>query len=296
MQRNSGHNGVVAQEMRSVGSSQTALAVPPMLVIHGIEKAFGRVRAVDNVSLSIPGGQFVGVIGRSGAGKSTLLRLLNRLIEPSGGRISWDGIDITALHGRKLRDWRRSCAMIFQQFNLVGRLDVLNNVLMGRLAYAPAWQSLPKLWSREDKIIAMAALHQFGLAGIAAQRAESLSGGQQQRVAICRALVQEPEIVLADEPVASLDPENTRIVMDALQRINRHFGVTVVCNLHSIELARTYCDRLVGMSAGRVVFDDVPAALTDVAARDLYGTEERPGPLASEPPLVGAAANIMPVT
>jgi phosphonate transport system ATP-binding protein len=280
--------------MRSVGSSQTVPA--SILVIQGIGKVFGRVRAVDDVSLSIPGGQFVGVIGRSGAGKSTLLRLLNRLTEPSDGCISWGGVDITALHGRKLRDWRRRCAMIFQQFNLVGRLDVLNNVLMGRLAYAPAWQSLPKLWSREDKIIAMAALDQFGLARVAAQRAESLSGGQQQRVAICRALVQEPEIVLADEPVASLDPENTRVVMDALQRINRHFGVTVVCNLHSVELARTYCDRLVGMSAGRVVFDDVPAALTDAAARDLYGMEEKPAQLASEPPLIGAAANVVPVT
>src|SRR5438094_4770592 len=125
------------------------------------------------------------------------------------------------------------CAMIFQQFNLVGRLDVLTNVLMGRLAHTPAWRSLPKLWSEEDRTMAMAALDQFGLARFAAERAENLSGGQQQRVAICRALLQEPEIVLADEPVASLDPENTRVVMDALQRINRHYGVTIVCNLHA---------------------------------------------------------------
>jgi phosphonate transport system ATP-binding protein len=184
--------------------------------------------------------------------------------------------------------------MIFQQFNLVGRLDVMNNTLMGRLAYAPAWQSLSKLWSREDRIIAMAALDQFGLAGIAAQRAESLSGGQQQRVAICRALVQEPEIVLADEPVASLDPENTRVVMEALRRINRHFGVTVVCNLHSVELARTYCDRLIGMAGGRVVFDDVPEMLTDAAARELYGTEGTRAPQASEPAPTSAAAGIVP--
>jgi phosphonate transport system ATP-binding protein len=265
-----------------------------MLEIEGISKVFGRVRAVDNVSLVIDSGQFVGVIGRSGAGKSTLLRLLNRLTEPSFGSISWDRMEITALHGRRLREWRRRCAMIFQQFNLVGRLDVMNHVLMGRLAYAPAWQSLPKLWSREDKIIAMAALDQFGLAGIAAQRAESLSGGQQQRVAICRSLVQEPEIVLADEPVASLDPENTRAVMDALQRINRHYGVTVVCNLHSIELARNYCDRLIGMSTGRVVFDDVPASLTDAAARELYGMGKNLGPVASEPPLVGPAPSAVP--
>jgi phosphonate transport system ATP-binding protein len=287
----------VAQNMLIIGSSQSVgTTEPPLLVIEGISKVFGCVRAVDDVSLTIPGGQFVGVIGRSGAGKSTLLRLLNRLTEPTGGRVWWDGTDVTALRGRKLRDWRRRCAMIFQQFNLVGRLDVMNNALMGRLAYARGWQSLSKLWSREDRIIAMAALDQFGLAGIAAQRAESLSGGQQQRVAICRALVQEPEIVLADEPVASLDPENTRVVMEALRRINRHFGVTVVCNLHSVELARTYCDRLIGMAAGRVVFDDVPEMLTDAAARELYGTEGHRAPNAWEPTLGDAASGVVPAT
>src|SRR5437868_10694017 len=245
----------------------------PRLVTEGISKVFGRVCAVDDVSLSIPAGQFVGVIGRSGAGTSTLLRMINRLTDPSSGRILWDGLDVIALKGRRLREWRRHSAMIFQQFNLVGRLDVLTNVLMGRLAHTPAWRSLPKLWSEEDRTMAMAALDQFGLARFAAERAENLSGGQQQRVAICRALLQEPEIVLADEPVASLDPENTRVVMDALQRINRHYGVTVVCNLHSVELARAYCDRLVGMAAGRVVFDGVPAQLTEATARELYGLE-----------------------
>ena len=163
--------------------------------------------------------------------------------------------------------------MVFQQFNLVGRLDVLDNVLMGRLTHTPGWRSAAKMWSGEDRAIAMAALDQLDIANLASQRADNLSGGQQQRVAICRALVQEPEIVLADEPVASLDPRNAKIVMDALQRINRHFGLTVLCNLHSLDLARAYCDRLVGMAAGRVVFDDVPAALTDAVARELYGLE-----------------------
>ena len=129
------------------------------------------------------------------------------------------------------------------------------------------------MWSREDRAIAMAALDQLGIADLAAKRADNLSGGQQQRVAICRALVQEPDILLADEPVASLDPRNSQLVMDALQRINRHFGLTVLCNLHSLDLARSYCDRLVGMAGGRVVFDDVPAALTESVARDLYGLE-----------------------
>ena len=244
-----------------------------MLVLDGVTKQFGGARAVHGVSLSVPRGQFVGVIGRSGAGKSTLLRMINRLGDPTEGRISWDDHDVTALRGTALRDWRRRCAMIFQQFNLVGRLDVLDNVLMGRLAHTSPWRSMAKLWSRDDRAIAMAALDQMGIAALAAQRAETLSGGQQQRVAICRALVQEPEIVLADEPVASLDPRNSRIVMDALARINRHFGLTVLVNLHSLDLARGYCDRLIGMASGAVVFDAEPAALTDDVARELYGLE-----------------------
>ena len=249
-----------------------------MLALEGVTKRFGTSVAVSGVTLSIPPGQFVGIIGRSGAGKSTTLRMINRLTDPSEGRISMTSKaggsqDITALHGAPLRDWRRRCAMIFQQFNLVGRLDVLDNVLMGRLTHSPAWRSTLKMWSREDRAIAMAALDQLDIAQLAAQRADDLSGGQQQRVAICRALVQEPEVVLADEPVASLDPRNAKIVMDALQRINRHYGLTVLCNLHSLDIARTYCDRLVGMAGGRVVFDDAPAALTDDVARELYGLE-----------------------
>jgi phosphonate transport system ATP-binding protein len=244
-----------------------------MLVVQDVTKVFGRTRALDGVSVTIPRGQFVGVIGRSGAGKSSLLRAINRLGDPTSGSIAWNGTEVTALKGRALRDWRRRCAMIFQQFNLVGRLDVLNNVLTGRLAHSPTWRAMLKLWASEDRAIAMAALEQIDIASLAPERADNLSGGQQQRVAICRALVQEPEIILADEPVASLDPRNARIVMDTLQRINRHFGLTVVVNLHSIDLARHYADRLIGMSAGRVVFDDCPAALTDDAVRSLYGME-----------------------
>ncbi len=244
-----------------------------MLTIDGISRRFGAKTAVDDVSLTIEAGSFVGIIGRSGAGKSTLLRMVNRLQEPSAGRILFEGTDVTALSGAALRDWRQSCAMIFQQFNLVGRLDVLTNVLMGRLNHVGQARSLLKLWTAEDKAIALSALEQFDIATLAAQRAESLSGGQQQRVAIARALVQEPKLILADEPIASLDPRNTQIVMDALQRINRHYGITVVCNLHSLDLAKRYCGRLIGMAQGRVVFDGAPEALTDGAARDLYGIE-----------------------
>lgn len=244
-----------------------------MLEVDGLTCRFGTKTAVDNASFSIEPGRFVGVIGRSGAGKSTLLRMINRLEAPTGGRILFEGVDVTALQGRDLRRWRARSAMIFQQFNLVGRLDVLTNVLMGRLAGVPLWRSLIQLWPQEDKAIAISALEQFDMMPMAAQRADQLSGGQQQRVAIARALVQQPDIILADEPIASLDPRNTRIVMDALLRINKHFGITVICNLHSLDLARTYCDRLIGMSAGRIVFDGAPASLTDGIARELYDLE-----------------------
>ena len=244
-----------------------------MLVVEGLTCRFGAKAAVDELSFAVPPGSFVGVIGRSGAGKSTLLRSINRLVDPSDGRILFEGVDVTALRGRALRAWRARSAMIFQQFNLVGRLDVLTNVLMGRLAEVPTWRSLAQLWPDADKARALSALEQFDMGGLAAQRADQLSGGQQQRVAIARALVQQPDLILADEPIASLDPRNTRIVMDALLRINRHHGITVLCNLHSLDLARSYCDRLIGMAAGRIVFDGVPAALTDRVARELYDLE-----------------------
>jgi phosphonate transport system ATP-binding protein len=265
-----------------------------MLVLDRVSRHFGELAAVSNVSLTIAKGSFVGVVGRSGAGKSTLLRLINRVIEPSHGRITCDDVEVTALEGRALRQWRARTAIIFQQFNLIGRLDVLSNVLIGRLIFMPTWRSLLTLWAEDDKAIALAALEQFDMAALAAQRAEELSGGEQQRVAIVRALVQEPEIILADEPVSSLDPRNARLVMDTLLRINKHFGLTILCNLHSLDLARTYCDRVIGMAAGQIVFDDVPAALTASVARDLYGVESDGGVEAEID--AGAAAAVTPVT
>ena len=244
-----------------------------MLVVEGLTCRFGTKAAVDNASFSVAPGGFIGVIGRSGAGKSTLLRTINRLVPASEGRVLYKGVEVTALRGKELRQWRTRAAMIFQQFNLVGRLDVLTNVLMGRLANVSQARALLKLWPEVDKAIALSALEQFEIASLAAQRADQLSGGQQQRVAIARALVQEPEIILADEPIASLDPHNTKVVMDALQRINTDFGITVICNLHSLELAWTYCDRLVGMAAGNVVFEGAPEQLTNSEARRLYGLD-----------------------
>lgn len=246
---------------------------PQQLTIDQLSKRFGETTAVDRVSLTVDAGSFVGVIGRSGAGKSTLLRMINRLNDPSSGSIRYDGTVVTDLQGQDLRQWRRNCAMVFQQFNLIGRLDVLTNVMMGRLTSVPTWRSLLTLWSDADKLAALEALERFGMADFAAQRCDQLSGGQQQRVALCRALVQEPKIILADEPIASLDPRNTQVVMDALASINRDLGITVLCNLHALDVARNYCDRLVGMSAGRVVFDGAPTELTDAVVQNLYGLE-----------------------
>jgi phosphonate transport system ATP-binding protein len=246
-----------------------------MLAINGLSKTFNGKAALKDVSLEIPQGAFIGVVGRSGAGKSTLLRCINRLVDPSQGSIAWNGSDVTTLKGAELRQWRASCGMIFQQFNLSLRLDVLTNVMMGRLAHMSTTQALLSLWPEQDKAMALSVLEQFGLGTVAAQRAGSLSGGQQQRVAIARTLLQQPQLILADEPIASLDPRNTKIVMDALLRINRHLGITVLCNLHSLDLARTYCQRLIGMADGQIVFDGSPEALTDEAARKLYGTEAR---------------------
>jgi phosphonate transport system ATP-binding protein len=244
-----------------------------MLIIDQLTKEFGRTRAVEAVSLAIPNGQMVGVIGRSGAGKSTLLRLINRLADPTGGRVQCDGIDVSGLKGAALMRWRAQCAMIFQQFNLVGRLDVLTNVLLGRLNRHGFAASMAARFTETERAMAIQALDRLDIAGTALQRADTLSGGQQQRVAIARALMQEPKMLLADEPIASLDPRNAQIVMDALRRINQDDGITVLCNLHTLDTARTYCDRIIGMQAGRVVFDGAPEQLSDEQAREIYGVE-----------------------
>ncbi len=244
-----------------------------MLEIEGLTKRFGDRLALDRVSLRVPDGQMLGVIGRSGAGKSTLLRLINRLADPTAGSIRFDGQDVGRLGGRALRAWRTRCAMIFQQFNLIGRLDVLTNVLVGRLNHRPVLSSLLRLFSAEERAMALASLDRFGLADHALQRADTLSGGQQQRVAIARALLQEPSLLLADEPIASLDPHNAGVVMEALRSVNRTDRLTVIVNLHTLDAARKYCDRIVGLLAGRVVFDDVPAALDAAAVRAIFGAD-----------------------
>ena len=253
-----------------------------MLKIANVTRRFGKNIAVNDVTIDIPQGQMVGVIGRSGAGKSTLLRMINRLIDPSQGSIFFDDMEVSALRGSALRAWQRDCAMIFQQFNLVPRLDVLTNVLLGRLNHRSTGANLLGLFSREERIQAIAALERLGIAQTALQRAGTLSGGQQQRVAIARALMQQPKMILADEPIASLDPLNAKIVMDSLADINRREGITVIVNLHTLDTARAYCERVVGMAAGEVVFDGPASELTTDAVRMIYGAEGEDGDISED--------------
>lgn len=243
-----------------------------MLTLENVEKSFAAAAAVNGVSLEIQHGQFVAVIGRSGAGKSTLIRMINRLVQPSSGRIMFDGVDVTKLRGEALRRWRGQAAMIFQNFNLAPRLDVLTNVLVGASLDVSQLRRLIGAYRREDRLRAARLLENLGLLEKALERAERLSGGQQQRVAIARALMQRPKLILADEPVASLDPHNSAVVMDALRHINREQGITVLCNLHSLEIARAYADRIVALRAGRVVFDGRPNELDERVVQDVYGT------------------------
>jgi phosphonate transport system ATP-binding protein len=244
-----------------------------MLVLKGVTRLFGDKAAVQSVSLEVQPGTFVGVIGRSGAGKSTLLRMINRLVEPTAGSITFDGINVTTLNRADLKDWRTRAAMIFQQFNLVPRLDVLTNVLLGRISQHGTLPSLFKRFTDTERALAVEALERLDLLAHAFQRAATLSGGQQQRVAIARALMQKPSIVLADEPIASLDPRNAAYVMDSLRAINREDGITILCNLHTLDAAREYCGRIVGMAKGRIVFDGAPTELTPAAIREIYQVE-----------------------
>jgi phosphonate transport system ATP-binding protein len=246
----------------------------PMLELTSARKKFGDVTAIDDVSLTIRPGEMVGIIGRSGAGKSTLLRLINRLTELDSGRIAWDGEDVTRFRGRALRSWRARSAMIFQNYNLVERLDVITNVLIGCIHHRPLLPTLVKSFSAADRARATIELHRVGMADKALHRAETLSGGQMQRVAIARAMMQEPNLLLADEPVSSLDPYNATLVMRALAAANKERGITVIINTHTIDLARRFCDRIVGMEAGRIVFDGHPSALDEHAEAGLFGNSE----------------------
>lgn len=242
-----------------------------MLVVRSLTKSFGQKTAVDAISLTVDKPSMIGVIGRSGAGKSTLLRMMNRMDDATSGEISFDGFDVTAARGAEKRAWQSRCAMIFQQFNLVPRMDVCSNVLHGTLNRRSTLATMFNLYPQSDIHQAIDILDRLGIAEQAAKRASALSGGQQQRVAIARALMQDPDIILADEPIASLDPMNAQVVMDTLRRIHEEDGRMIICNLHTLDTARRYCDRVIGMRDGRIVFDGRPELLTVGVARDIYG-------------------------
>ena len=214
------------------------------------------------------------MIGPSGAGKSTLLRCINRLVEPSGGRIVFNGVDIVALRGAALRHCRRRIGMVFQEFNLVERLSVIENLLCGRLGYVPPWRAWMRRFDEADIARAFALLDRLGLSDHAAKRADALSGGQRQRVGIGRALMQQPELLLADEPTSSLDPKTSVEIMETMATLARERHIPVIVNMHDVGLARRFADRIVGMSGGALVFDGQPGDLTNTELSAIYGGED----------------------
>jgi phosphonate transport system ATP-binding protein len=229
--------------------------------------------ALKDISFEVPDGQFLVIIGLSGSGKSTLLRCINRVIEPTSGQVIWDGVDLTALSEEEMRRVRRRIGMIFQQFNLVSRSSVITNVLSGRLGYVNPMWSLINRFSREDIEMALKNLERVGIHEKAYNRADALSGGQQQRVAIARALMQNPQLMLADEPVASLDPATSHTVLKYLEQLNKQDGLTVMCSLHFLSLARTYASRIIALKAGELVFDGLPTEIDDARFKSIYGEE-----------------------
>lgn len=243
-----------------------------MIELTNVTKVFPNgVTGLRKINLTINKGEFVCIIGLSGAGKSTLLRSLNRMNDVSEGDIKIAGESITQANPRELRQMRRNIGMIFQQFNLVRKNTVQKNVISGRLGYYNNWQTLLGLFSKEDYARTEAALEKVGLADKLKDRSDSLSGGQQQRVSIARTIVQEAELILADEPVSSLDPVTSETVMNDFKRLNQENGRTIVINIHSVDLARRYASRIIGMRAGEIVFDGPASAATDEKLNEIYG-------------------------
>jgi phosphonate transport system ATP-binding protein len=245
-----------------------------MLKIENLTKVYptGTV-ALKDVSFEVPDGEFMVVIGLSGSGKSTLLRCINRLIEPTSGRVTWDDVDITTADPTQLRRIRRQIGMVFQQFNLVKRSKVITNVLSGRLGYVNPWVSLLGLWPGSERERAMKALERVGIAEKANNRADALSGGQQQRVGIARALMQEPRLILADEPVASLDPVLAHSILQYLEVLNKSDGATVICSLHFLDLVHRYATRVIALKDGVKVFEGLPNEIDRARFKEIYGEE-----------------------
>jgi len=250
-----------------------------MLEIRNLTKIYdGGVLALDNVSFSVEQGEFLAVIGLSGSGKSTLLRCINRLVEPTEGQILWNGEDITAASQDELLRIRRRIGMVFQHFNLVTRSKVITNVLAGRLGYVNTGRSMVNRFPKSDIDMALKQMDRVDITDQAYKRADELSGGQQQRVGIARAMVQEPEMILADEPVASLDPVLAHSIMQHLDQINKEDGATVLCSLHFLDLVHEYADRAIALNDGLLMFDGTPQAIDDEKFKEIYGKEaERVG-------------------
>ena len=243
-----------------------------MIIFDNVSKTYPNgVKGLSHINLTINDGEFVSIIGLSGAGKSTLLRSVNRLNDVTEGEITIDGVSLTKAGKKELRRIRRRIGMISQQFNLVKRSTVQKNVLSGRLGYYSTWKSILGLFSKEDYERTTDALERVGLLDKLHTRCDELSGGQQQRVSIARTLVQQADIILADEPVASLDPVTTQKIMKDLQNINKGMGKTVIVNIHSVELARTFSTRIIALKAGKMVFDGAPEELTDERLIAIYG-------------------------
>ena len=253
-----------------------------MLEVRNLTKVYddGTV-ALRDVSFVVPDGEFLVIIGLSGSGKSTLLRCINRLIDPTEGEVLWDGVDLTRLDGEDLRVVRRKIGMVFQHFNLVRRSSVMTNVIAGRLGYTPTWRSLIGRFSKADHEQAISVLDRLGILDQAYKRADELSGGQQQRVGVARALMQEPHMILADEPVASLDPVLAHSILERLERLNQEDRITILCSLHYLDLVQRYSTSVIGLRDGQIVYrgsrEDI-RAMTDAEFKEIYGEEaERVG-------------------
>ncbi len=245
-----------------------------MLEVNNLTKIYpGDVLALDNVSFKVEPGEFLAVIGLSGSGKSTLLRCINRLVEPTAGEIIWNGVDITKASQDEMLRIRRKIGMVFQHFNLVSRSKVITNVLAGRLGYVNPFMSVINRFPKEDIDLAMHEMERVGITDQAYKRADELSGGQQQRVGIARAMVQEPEMILADEPVASLDPVLAHTIMQYLEKINEEEGVMILCSLHFLDLVHRYADRAIALNEGLLMFDGPPGEIDDEKFKDIYGKE-----------------------